>query len=96
MAGYNPSERRDEMSASGEKCSDLLTLHSGDNYYANDECYVITEDHSISDVVRWLISQCDAEEVKMLVDCESKSNLEKELKETEKKRDEIIEQLLKL
>ena len=42
----------------GEIKKKLIKLKEGDNYKATGEDYVITEDHTINDILRYLI-YCD-------------------------------------
>jgi DNA-directed RNA polymerase subunit L len=48
----------------------LIKISENQKYKAEGETYIITEDHSLADVVRWCIEQSDKEEVKYLVEKE--------------------------
>lgn len=47
---------------------ELIKLEEGDPYVAGPDEYVITEDHTISDILRFCISQTDKEEVTYLLE----------------------------
>ena len=46
----------------------LLELPSGGSFTndTDDAAYIITEDHTISDILRYLLTQTDAEEIEYL------------------------------
>lgn len=52
-----------------EVCLPLLELPSGGSYKndTDDVAYIITEDHTISDVLRFLITQTTADELALLL-----------------------------
>ena len=47
---------------------DLIKVEEGNEWLASANNYVITEEHSLSDVIRFAVSQCDYEEIKYIVD----------------------------
>lgn len=47
---------------------ELLLLIEGEKYTSTGEDYVITENHSIADVLRFLITQCDKSEILFILD----------------------------
>jgi len=50
--------------------TELLKLGAGDSYTAGDDCYIITTDHTIADIVRYAISCADITEVEFILNKE--------------------------
>ena len=52
-----------------EVLTPLLELPSGGSFTndTDDVAYIITEDHTISDILRYLLTQTDAEEIEYLL-----------------------------
>ncbi len=71
------------MAAKGEKLTDLTRLYAGENYIATGDCYLITEDNSLSDVIRWLLAHSDYDEIMDLLKDEHIYNLKEELENLE-------------
>lgn len=63
-----------------EIIKDLVRLYKGDEHKATGEEYVIKEDHSIFDILRYLLTQCDTTELKFFVEHLDKQIAEEELK----------------
>lgn len=58
-----------EYKSEGEVVYPLIRLEEGDEYVATDsETFVITSEHTLSDVLRFLIEQSDIEEIKTIID----------------------------
>lgn len=47
--------------------TDLIKLIEGETYTAEAEDYLIKDDHTLSDIIRFCIEQSDLEEVKYLI-----------------------------
>ncbi len=47
---------------------DLIKLREGGTYIAGSDDYLITEDMSLNDVIRWMVAQSDIVEIKCLID----------------------------